>query len=194
MALSIGPSHSLPAAHEITHAFDDSGINYDAEGRAAQLYDNSTILGFHREAACLRDQYSTYRLAEAKVDGNLTLGENLADHGGLSMALEGYSAWRRENTDVRLPALPFDDLQLFFIGKNIIGSSEVAVSLLETFFKFAFDTVQGTRCRGARATRLRTRHARCAVTSTRPSGSAYSARSPTPPPSAGPSPVRPAAR
>jgi len=32
------------------------------------------------------------------------------------MALEGYSAWRRENTDVRLPALPFDDLQLFFIG------------------------------------------------------------------------------
>ena len=121
-----------PAAHEITHAFDDSGINYDAEGRAAQLYDNSTILGFHREAACLRDQYSTYQLAEAKVDGNLTLGENLADHGGLSMALEGYSAWRRENTDVRLPALPFDDLQLFFIGKKIIGSLEVAVSLVET--------------------------------------------------------------
>ena len=53
-----------------------------------------------------------------RVDGNTTLGENMADHGGLSMALEAYTNWRRHNTDVKLPALPFHDMQLFFIGKN----------------------------------------------------------------------------
>ena len=51
-----------------------------------------------------------------RVDGNTTLGENMADHGGLSMALEAYTSWRRHNRDVRLPALPFDDMQLFFLG------------------------------------------------------------------------------
>ena len=54
------------------------------------------------------------------VDGNLTLGENLADHGGLSMALEAYLHWREHNSDVRLPAIPFDDMQLFFLGKAYI--------------------------------------------------------------------------
>ena len=74
-----------------------------------------------READCLRDQYSQYSIADTSVDGNLTLGENLADHGGLSMALEAYTRWRKHNRDVRLPALPFDDMQLFFLGKNCWG-------------------------------------------------------------------------
>ena len=103
---------------------------------AAQLYDEETIQAFHREAACLADQYSNYSIADSLVDGNLTLGENLADHGGLRMALAAYTQWRQDHVDyrwstvykndnnkniptidfVRLPALPFDDMQLFFIG------------------------------------------------------------------------------
>ena len=50
-------------AHEITHAFDDSGINYNSEGMTAQLYDNKTVEAFHKEATCLRDQYSKYSIA-----------------------------------------------------------------------------------------------------------------------------------
>ena len=106
----------IVVAHEITHAFDDSGINYNSEGMSAQLYDNKTVEAFHKEATCLRDQYSKYSIADSQVDGNSTLGENLADHGGLSMALEAYNQWRSKNKDHRLPALPFDDMQLFFIG------------------------------------------------------------------------------
>ena len=101
---------------------------------AAQLYDEETIQAFHREAACLADQYSNYSIADSLVDGNLTLGENLADHGGLRMALAAYTQWRQDHVDyrwskiykqsptiptidlARLPALPFDDMQLFFIG------------------------------------------------------------------------------
>ena len=51
------------------------------------------------------------------LDGNLTLTENLADHGGLKMAHSAYSTWRSTNQDSRLPALPYTDLQLFFLGR-----------------------------------------------------------------------------
>ena len=98
------------------------------------MYDNKTLDGFLKEANCLREQYFKYSIAGeimktfdnftrhdptigANVDGNLTLGENMADHGGLSMALEAYLHWREHNHDVRLPAIPFDDMQLFFLGK-----------------------------------------------------------------------------
>ena len=62
------------------------------------------------------------------VDGNLTLGENMADHGGLSMALEAYTTWRRTNMDVRLPALPFDDMQLFFLGICVVTSIHTKIN------------------------------------------------------------------
>ena len=58
-------------------------------------------------------------ILDSHVDGNTTLGENLADHGGLSMALAAYQKWRTKNKDHRLPALPFNDMQLFFIGWNL---------------------------------------------------------------------------
>lgn len=106
----------IVVAHEITHAFDDTGINYDGVGMMSQLYDNNTIHNFRKEANCLRNQYSKFSLAGAPVDGNLTLGENLADHGGLNMALAAYNKWRQESKDSRLPALDFNDMQLFFLG------------------------------------------------------------------------------
>jgi hypothetical protein len=56
--------------------------------------------------------------SDVALDGNLTLTENLADHGGLKMALSAYSNWRSTNQDSRLPALPFTDLQLFFLGRS----------------------------------------------------------------------------
>ena len=66
--------------------------------------------------------------SDVALDGNLTLTENLADHGGLKMALSAYSTWRSTNQDSRLPALPFTDLQLFFLGGSRPKTS--------TFFNF----------------------------------------------------------
>jgi hypothetical protein len=61
---------------------------------------------------------SAVSCSDVALDGNLTLTENLADHGGLKMALSAYSTWRSTNQDSRLPALPFTDLQLFFLGRS----------------------------------------------------------------------------
>ena len=52
----------------------------------------------------------------------------MADHGGLSMALEAYTTWRRTNMDVRLPALPFDDMQLFFLGICVVTSIHTKIN------------------------------------------------------------------
>ena len=57
-------------AHEMTHAFDDNGINYNPDGVLSQLYDNFTIEAFHREAACLTNQYSQFKMAGKRKHSN----------------------------------------------------------------------------------------------------------------------------
>ena len=65
-------------AHEITHAFDDSCINYNSEGMSAQLYDNKTVEAFHKEATCLRDQYSKYSICRLPSGWKLNIWRKLS--------------------------------------------------------------------------------------------------------------------
>ena len=75
------------SAHEITHAFDDEGILYNELGQLESLYDNETTQAFHEASECIREQYSQYEiLAGINVNGTATLGENIADQGGLKVA------------------------------------------------------------------------------------------------------------
>jgi membrane metallo-endopeptidase-like protein 1 len=107
------------AAHEITHAFDEVGIMYNSEGFYQPLYDNSTIEAFHNASNCIRKQYSDFSIGGVHVDGNVTLGENIADHGGLKIAEVAYDSWlkRNGNTDATLPAMDgFSPFQLFYLG------------------------------------------------------------------------------
>jgi predicted metalloendopeptidase len=104
-------------AHEITHAFDDVGIQYDSQGSYKPLYDNETVSRFHNASDCVRRQYSNYTIGNPngdpskffQVDGNITLGENIADHGGLKIAEIAYEKWLATKSDgeqnIVLPAL-----------------------------------------------------------------------------------------
>ncbi len=66
------------------------GILYDPVGAYSPLYDNATVAAFHSASDCVRNQYSSFTLASGvAVDGNATLGENIADHGGLRVAEVG---------------------------------------------------------------------------------------------------------
>lgn len=109
----------IVVAHEITHAFDDEGILYDQFGAFNPLYDNKTIDEFHLASNCVRNQYSDFEvLTGVKVDGNITLGENIADHGGLKIAEIAYHEWLKSNgrSDSQLPAVDFTHEQLFYLG------------------------------------------------------------------------------
>jgi putative endopeptidase len=79
--------------HELTHGFDDGGSQYDAVGNLANWWTDQDRREFERRIQVVEQQFSAYvAVDDLKVNGKLTLGENLADLGGLAIA---YDALRR---------------------------------------------------------------------------------------------------
>jgi putative endopeptidase len=75
--------------HEITHGFDDQGRHFDAEGNLAEWWTPEDAARFEARAKKMTEQFSSYEvLPGVKVNGELTLGENIADLGGVSLAYE----------------------------------------------------------------------------------------------------------
>jgi putative endopeptidase len=101
--------------HELTHGFDDEGRQFDAKGDLKDWWTKSDTEEFEKRANCVVDQYSQYTaIDDIKVNGKLTLGENLADLGGTWLA---YLAWKSVTKDQDLkPVDGFTPDQRFFIG------------------------------------------------------------------------------
>ncbi len=79
--------------HEISHHFDDQGAKYDATGRLAQWWTEADVARFKALTDPLVAQYDAYEpLPGEHVQGQLTLGENIADLAGLTVAHEAYLA------------------------------------------------------------------------------------------------------
>jgi predicted metalloendopeptidase len=73
--------------HEITHGFDDKGSRFDDRGQFANWWQDDDRAEFERRAQVLVDQFDSYQVADdLSVNGRLTLGENIADLGGVSIA------------------------------------------------------------------------------------------------------------
>jgi putative endopeptidase len=73
--------------HEITHHFDDEGRKFDVNGNLAPWWSADDVAAYQARAACFVDEYAGFRIEDGTpVDGRLTLGENLADNGGLRLA------------------------------------------------------------------------------------------------------------
>ncbi|XP_064929778.1 endothelin-converting enzyme 2 isoform X5 [Columba livia] len=103
--------------HELTHAFDDQGREYDKEGNLRPWWQNSSLEAFKNRTACMTEQYGRYTVHHEKVNGRQTLGENIADNGGLKAAYNAYKSWLQKNgEEKRLPALGLTNHQLFFVG------------------------------------------------------------------------------
>jgi putative endopeptidase len=79
--------------HELTHGFDDEGRKLDAEGKLNDWWTPADARTFEARAAKFGAQYSKYEpVAGAHVNGALTMGENIADLGGATLALDAYRA------------------------------------------------------------------------------------------------------
>lgn len=77
--------------HEITHAFDNKGSTFDAAGNLRNWWTDVDRKNFIDRAACVEKQYSAFEVEQGLfVNGKLTLGENIADMGGLNMAYAAY--------------------------------------------------------------------------------------------------------
>lgn len=77
--------------HEMTHGFDDQGRNYDKDGNLQNWWKDEDAKAFKEKTQLLVDQYNGYtQLDTLHVDGELTLGENIADFGGLNIAWDAF--------------------------------------------------------------------------------------------------------
>jgi len=101
--------------HEISHGFDDKGSKFDGNGNLRNWWTEDDRAEFEKRARGLIDQYSNYEPIEGmKINGELTLGENIGDLGGLSVA---YAAYRLSLGGKEAPVI--DGLtgdQRFFLG------------------------------------------------------------------------------
>lgn len=102
-------------AHELTHAFDDQGRQFDARGNLKDWWTREDSDAFKARAQCIADQYAQYTIVDdIRINSKLTLGEDVADLGGLMLA---YMAWKMETAGKALE--PRDGLapeQRFFVG------------------------------------------------------------------------------
>ena len=78
--------------HELTHGFDDEGRQFDAKGNLRDWWTKKDAEEFEKRAKCVSDQYAQYTVVDdIKINGKLTLGEDVADLGGTLLA---YIAWK----------------------------------------------------------------------------------------------------
>lgn len=99
-------------AHELTHGFDDQGRKYDAKGDLIDWWTEQDGKEFEKRAQCFVEQYAAYTaVADVRLNGKLTLGENVADNGGLRLAfmalMDSLAGKSREKIDGFTPEQRF---------------------------------------------------------------------------------------
>jgi putative endopeptidase len=101
--------------HELTHAFDDEGRQFDGQGNLKDWWTEDDAKKFEERIQCIRDQYAQYTIVDdIKINSKLTSGEDVADLGGTLIA---YIAWKDAVASQKLdPMDGFTPDQRFFIG------------------------------------------------------------------------------
>jgi endothelin-converting enzyme/putative endopeptidase len=107
----------MVVGHELTHGFDDEGRQFDAQGNLRDWWSPTVSTEFDRRASCVEKQYDDYvAVDDLHVKGKLTLGENIADLGGMKLAYAAFERAEKEH-----PATPpslggFTPEQTFYLG------------------------------------------------------------------------------
>jgi putative endopeptidase len=101
--------------HELTHAFDDEGRQFDAKGNLRDWWTPADAKGFEDRINCQRDQYAKYVIVDdIHINSKLTSGEDVADLGGTLLA---YIAWKQQTANEHLHDVDgFTPDQRFFVG------------------------------------------------------------------------------
>ena len=119
--------------HEMTHGFDDQGRKYDEKGNLNDWWTEEDAANFKERTQRLVELFNEFELRGNHINGELTLGENIADLGGLNIAWDAYQmteeAQRNESIDNFTPA------QRFFISYGTIWRNNIRDKALERRIK-----------------------------------------------------------
>jgi predicted metalloendopeptidase len=104
--------------HELSHGFDDQGRKFSPEGKLEPWWEPEASKRFEEQASCVADLYSSYEIEPGiAVNGLLTLGENIADLGGVKQAYRAYQSRESEQGSASEPFVEgLTNDQLFFVA------------------------------------------------------------------------------
>lgn len=116
MAMNFG-GIGMVVGHELTHGYDDEGRKFAPDGQLKEWWEPAVSEKFDKQAACIETLYDGFEVQPGvKLNGKLTLGENIADFGGLKYSYRAFRNWAEKHPS-ETPAVPgLTDDQLFFVG------------------------------------------------------------------------------
>ncbi|XP_031331876.1 neprilysin-2-like [Photinus pyralis] len=127
------------AGHEITHGFDDQGKQFDKQGNLNEWWSADTAVAFRSKSQCFTEQYNNYvePNVETYVNGQNTLGENIADNGGIKEAYLAYRNWvKRNGHELKLPGLDYTPYQMFWISAAQLWCFKARLELISELVYF----------------------------------------------------------
>jgi putative endopeptidase len=96
IAVNLG-GMGMVVGHELTHGYDDQGAKFDGDGNMSSWWPDEVNQKFHEHTQCVVKYYSSYEAAPGLYEnGELTQGEDIADMGGVKLALHAYRDLRKE--------------------------------------------------------------------------------------------------
>ncbi|HZX42300.1 MAG TPA: M13 family metallopeptidase, partial [Myxococcaceae bacterium] len=108
----------MVVGHELTHGFDDEGRQFDAKGNLTDWWTPESAKAFVERVDCVKKQFDGYvAIDDVHLNGALTLGENVADLGGLKLAFAAMQAYAKEHPERAAPPSRFSPEQQFFLGE-----------------------------------------------------------------------------
>ncbi len=121
--------------HELTHGFDDSGSQFNAEGNLKNWWQEADKKAYQSRTDLVVQQYDAYEPIKGEhVNGKLTLGENIADIGGLKIAFAAYQNSLKGKT-VPAPIDGFTGPQRFFLGAATVWRNHIREAALSLRLK-----------------------------------------------------------
>jgi len=110
--------------HEMTHGFDDQGCQYAADGNLKNWWSAEDKSHFDAKTKMVKDQYDAYTILDNKhVNGALTLGENLADLGGVTIAYDAFKKTKQGQSQEKIDGMTPD--QRFFMSWAQVWRSNI---------------------------------------------------------------------
>jgi putative endopeptidase len=117
-ALVYGYAGASTIGHEITHGFDDEGRQFDAKGNLSGWWTKKDEDEFNKRAAVMVNQFNDYEPVKGyHINGKATLGENIADLGGILLGIEAFKKTEQYKKGEKIAGL--DPMQRYFLGYSL---------------------------------------------------------------------------
>ncbi len=129
-AVVYGYAGASTIGHEITHGFDDEGRQYDAQGNLKNWWTKADEEAFKKRADVMVKQFDAYEPVPGyHINGKATLGENIADLGGILLGIEAFKKTEQFKKNEKIAG--FTPIQRYFLGYSLGWLGNIRVELLK---------------------------------------------------------------